>query len=146
MFAIIMGIVASWFFTQKQQQDRFLRITNSQDRMQQAIWRVIQELKTGRQIIWPQANADQSPRTDSRIVFKTFRGDIAAYYYVPGAREIRRCLIPNGPGSPIVDTTPVGYEIDGASFTTMGVDNKLVSINLSSDQLHFVDAVRLVNE
>ncbi|HOT28816.1 MAG TPA: hypothetical protein PLU72_11550 [Candidatus Ozemobacteraceae bacterium] len=146
IFAVIMGIVGSWFFAQKRQQEQFLRITESQDRMQQALWKIIQEVKTGRQIIWPRLNADKSPRTDSRMVFKNFRGEIAAYYYVPSAREIRRCLIPNGPGLPVVDPTPIGRGIDGASFTVMAVDNKLISVNLSANRLHFVDAVRLVNE
>ena len=146
IFAIIMGIVANWFFTQRQYQDKFLKLSETQDRLRQAVWKVIQELKTGRQVIWPRVNSDGSARTDTVVTFKNFKGEITTFYFVPAAGEIRRCVTPNGPGTPQVDVTPVGRGLALASFTVMGVDNKLVSLHLVADHVHFLDAVRLINE
>jgi type II secretory pathway pseudopilin PulG len=146
LLAIIGGLVANWFFAQRRYQERMVKLSEIQENTRQAIWRVVQEMKTGRQIIWPRVNADGSPRTDTVVVFKDFRGRFVSFYHQPADRTIRRCVIPNGAGAVAIDGTPIGKGIASASFTVMGADNKLLSIHLTTEGVHQIDAVRLVNE
>ncbi len=146
LLAVIVGIVTQWFFSQRQYQDRITRLSDIQENLRQATFNMAKELKTGRQVIWPRVNPDLSPRTDSVLVFKNFRGAIIAFFHRPAERKIRRVVIPNGPGSPVEDAAPLGDGIASLTFTTMGPDNKLVSLHLSTEGVHHLDAVRLVNE
>ncbi|RCK78404.1 MAG: hypothetical protein OZSIB_1506 [Candidatus Ozemobacter sibiricus] len=146
LLTLIIGIVGQWFYSQRQYQDRITRLNDIQENLRQATFNIAKELKTGRQVIWPRINADLSPRSDTVLVFKNFRGAIVAYYHRPARQEIRRCVIPNGPGSPVEDAAPLGKGIASLTFTIMGPDNKTVSLHLTAEGLHHLDAVRLVNE
>gem|GEM_PF-843406 len=146
LLTVIIGMVGQWFFSQRHYQDRILRLNDIQENLRKATWGISKEVKTGRQVIWPRVNSDGSPRTDSVLVFKNFRGAIVAFYHRPETGQIRRCLIPNGTGMPIDDASPVADGIASMAFTTMGSDNKLVSLHMSTEGVHYVDAVRLVNE
>ncbi len=146
LLTIIAVIVGHWFFSQRQFQDRITRLNDIQENLRQATFNMAKEIKIGRQIIWPRVNPDNSPRTDNVLVFKNFRGAIVAFFHRPGAREVRRCVIPNGPGSPVEDSAPLGDGVASLTFTAMGPDNKLVSLHLTTEGVHHIDAVRLVNE
>lgn len=146
LLTVIAAMVGQWFYSQRQYQERITRLTEIQENLRQATFAMAKEIRTGRQVIWPRVNADNSPRTDSVVVFKNFRGAIVTYYHRPAQAQIWRCEIPNGPGAPVEDSAPIGGGIGSLTFTTMGPDNKLVSLHLTTEGVHHLDAVRLVNE
>lgn len=146
LFVILGGMVIHWFSSQQRYQEQIMRISRIQQDMRVAIWKVVEEMKTARRVVWPNINADGSPRTDTRLVFKSFKGEIIAIYHRESDGTIRRCVIPNGPGAPVEDPHPIGRDIASATFTVMGKDNRLVSIHLQQQGVHYLDAVRLVND
>ncbi|MBF0407103.1 MAG: type II secretion system protein [Candidatus Riflebacteria bacterium] len=146
ILTIILGIVATWFYTQKQMQNRITRIVEIRENTRLAFSRMLNELRFSRQIIWPVVNSDHSPKSDSVMIFKNFKGNIICYYHDEVKKEIRRCMIPYDTGDPYISPKPVGVQIASASFTAIGDDQKLVSIYLSTDGVHQIDAVRLEND
>lgn len=145
ILATIIGFVARWFFIQREYQQRLSRVSDIQDDFRRASWAMIQELQMARMIIWPRINSDDSLHSDTKVVFKDFTGRIITYYHVPDAREVRRCVIPNGPGDPVITPTPIGRGIATMSFTASSMDNRLISYNMSTDGVHTLDAVYLIN-
>lgn len=146
ILAIIGGMVAHWFFMQRRYQQRVMAISEAQQSIRQASWNMIQELRTSRNVISPRLNADKSIKSDTRVVFKNFAGEIVCYYHVPDSSEIRRCLIPNGPGNPVVDQKPIGTGIDKVVFTAHDIGNRLVGIYLESAGTPGLESVYLMNE
>jgi prepilin-type N-terminal cleavage/methylation domain-containing protein len=147
--AIIVAIgivVGNWFFMQRSYQKRVLAMSDGQQNIRQACWRMQQELQIARTIIAPQLNPDKSLKSDSKIVFKGFNGDIVSYYFVEDSKELRRCVIPNGPGQPIIDATPIGKGLDKVVFTNHHQSNKLVGIFLESKGTFGLESAYLVND
>jgi len=145
ILSIIFGITARWFFMQREYQQRLTHISDIQDNFRRANWLMVQELQMARTIIWPRLNADRSIRSDTKLVFKDFNGQIIAYYHIPAEQRIRRCVIPNGPGNPVVTARPVGEGIASLSFTAASIDNRLISLHMSTGGVHSLDAVYLTN-
>lgn len=146
ILSIIGGIIAHWFFMQRQYQQRIFAISDSQQAIRKASWRMMQELRTGRSIIFPRINADKSIRSDDKILFKAFNGDITCFYFVPETSEIRRCIIPNGPGSPQIDPDPVAAGVKQVAFTARDDGNRLVDIFLNVNGTFGLESVFLLNE
>ena len=147
ILVIIFSIVIRWFLMQRGYQQRITQMSETQDHFRQAAWNMIQELQTGRIIIWPRLNPDKSIHTDSKVVFKNMLGEIVSFYHVPQTREIRRCVIPPQPGRPPeVDDRPIGVGIASAAFTVSDIGNRLVDIHLQASGVHALDAVYLMNE
>ncbi|HEY9072308.1 MAG TPA: prepilin-type N-terminal cleavage/methylation domain-containing protein [Candidatus Ozemobacteraceae bacterium] len=145
ILAVILGIVSRWFFMQREYQQRLSHISAIQEDFRRASWNMIQELQMARVVIWPRINADKSLHSDTKVVFKDFNGQIISYYHVPATGEIRRCIIPNGPGGVVINPRPVGEGIASASFTASSFDNRLISFHLSTGGVHTLDAVYLLN-
>lgn len=145
ILALILGFLARWFFMQKEYQKRLTRISDIQNDFRRASWEMIQEIQMARTIIWPRINADNSLRSDTKVVFKDFTGRIISYYHVPGTKEVRRCVIPNGPGDPVVNPVPIGRGIATMTFTASSPANKLISYCMSTDGIFSLDAVYLIN-
>ncbi len=146
ILAVIGGMVAHWFVMQRQYQKRILAISDAQQNIRQASWNMIQELRTARNLIYPRLNADKSIRSDNKTIFKNFAGDIVCYFHDAATGQIRRCLIPNGPGAPVVDKKPIGSGIDKVAFTAHDIGNRLVGIYLESDGTVGLESVYLLNE
>lgn len=146
ILAIICGMVAHWFFMQRRYQERVLAISESQQSIRQASWNLIQELRTGRNIISPRLNVDKSIKSDTKLVFKNFSGEIVCYYHDSVTSEIRRCLIPNGPGAPIINPVAIAKGIDKVIFTAHDVGNRLVGIYFESAGSVGLESVYLLNE
>lgn len=146
IIALIGGIVGHWFFMQRAYQQKILEKSDAQQRIRKASWKMIQELRTARTILSPRVNPDKSIRSDDKLYFKNFAGDIICYYFVAKEKQIRRCLIPNGPGSPIEDKAPVGDGFDQVAFTAQDIGNRLVSIFLKGDGAFGLESVYLLNE
>ena len=146
VLVLVFGFLGIWFHSNRRSQTSISEVSRTQELFRSAMWKMIAELKTGRIVIWPQVNSDKSPRTDSVLVFKNFRGEFVSFYFIPQTQEVRRCVIPNGVGAAVEDPAPIVQGLASATFTVMGVDNKLVSINLSGRNMQQIDAVRLVNE
>lgn len=145
IFMSIMMLFTRWLFFQKEYQKRIWKVSEIQDSFRRANWKMIQEIQRARAIIWPRMNPDQSIKTDVKVVFKNFDGDYIAFYHDQASQEIRRCFIPNGIGNPVVDTAPLSGGIASASFTAGSQDNRLLSIHMSTEGVHSLDAVFLLN-
>ncbi|HNV68609.1 MAG TPA: prepilin-type N-terminal cleavage/methylation domain-containing protein [Candidatus Ozemobacteraceae bacterium] len=144
---IIFSIVMRWFLMQRGYQQRITQIADTQDRFRLAVWNMVQELQTGRVIIWPRLNSDKSIRSDTKVVFKNMLGEIVTFYHIPEALEIRRCVIPPQPGlTPQLDERVVGTGIASVSFTARDIGNRLIDIHLQASGVHTLDAVYLLNE
>ena len=146
ILAIIGGMVAHWFVMQRRYQARILAISDAQQNIRQASWNMIQELRTARNLIYPRLNADKSIKSDTKTVFKNFSGDIVCYYHFPDTHEIRRCLVPNDGGTPIIDVKPIATGIDKVAFTAHDIGNRLLGIYLESGNTVGLESVYLVNE
>ncbi len=146
ILAFIGGIVGHWFFIQRRYQSRIFAISDAQQNIRKASWTMIQELRTARSILFPRINDDKSIRSDSKVVFKNFSGDIVSYYYFEGAKEIRRCLIPNGPGAPEIDAISVAKNVDQIIFTASDDGNRLIDIFLEVNGTYGLESVYLLNE
>ncbi|HNW34685.1 MAG TPA: prepilin-type N-terminal cleavage/methylation domain-containing protein [Candidatus Ozemobacteraceae bacterium] len=145
ILAVIFAITARWFFVQREYQQRLSGISDIQDDFRRTSWAMIQELQMARLIVWPRLNADRSIHSDTKLVFKDFNGQIIAYYHVPATRELRRCVIPNGPGDPVFSAKPIGEGIASITFTAGSMDNRLISFHMSTKGVHSLDAVYLTN-
>ncbi|MFZ5952582.1 MAG: pilus assembly FimT family protein [Candidatus Rifleibacteriota bacterium] len=146
IITIIGSIVGHWFFMQRSYQQMILKKSDAQQRIRRASWKMVQELKTARTILSPRLNSDKSIRSEDKVFFKNFAGDIVCYYHSLKQKKIFRCLIPNGPGAPVVDKVPVGENISQAAFTAQDPGNRLVSIFLSADGAFGLESVYLMNE
>lgn len=146
VIALIGGIVARWFFMQRAYQQKILEKSDAQQRIRQACWKMIQELRTARTILSPKVNPDNSIHSDDKLFFKNFSGDIVCYYFVEKEKEIRRCVVPNGPGAPIEDKNPIGRGFDKVAFTAQDLGNRLIGIYLESDGTFGLESVYLLNE
>jgi prepilin-type N-terminal cleavage/methylation domain-containing protein len=144
---VLIGVVVgNWFFMQRKFQKRIVSLAEAQENIRRANWRMIQELKTSRTIIYPRINEDKSIRSDSKVVFKNFNGDIVCYYHENETGNIRRCLIPNGTGSPQLTKAPIGKNFDRVIFTAQDDSNKLVGIFLEYKNTFGIESVFLLNE
>lgn len=146
IFSLIGGIVGHWFFMQRAYQQKILEKSDAQQRIRRSCWKMIQELRTARTILSPRVNPDKSIRSDDKIFFKNFSGDIVCFYFVPKENLIRRCLIPNGPGSPVVDKNPIGEGFSQVAFTAQDIGNRLVGIYLEGNGAFGLESVYLMNE
>ena len=146
ILAFIGGIVGHWFFLQREYQGRIFAISDAQQTIRQASWSMMQELRTARSVLFPRINADKSIKSDSKVVFKSFAGDIICYYYVASAKELRRCTVPNGPGSPEIDKEPVARNIDQIIFTASDDGNRLIDIFMEVNGTFGLESVYLMNE
>ena len=146
IIAFIGGIVGHWFFIQRQQQRRSFDISDAQQTIRQSSWAMMQELRTARSVLFPRINADNSIHSDSKVVFKSFSGDIVCYYYVERDQEIRRCKIPNGPGSPEIDPDPIAKNISQVVFTASDDGNRLIDIFMEIKGTFGLETVYLMNE
>lgn len=146
IMALISGMMAHWFFMQRRYQQRVFAISDSQQSIRQASWNMIQELRTARTIISPKLNADKSIKSDNKVVFKNFAGDIVCFYFVAEKGEIRRCLIPNGPGAPAISPAAVGKGFSQVVFTAHDQGNRLVGIFLESNGTFGLESVYLLND
>lgn len=146
IIAFIGGIVGHWFFIQRQYQSRIFAISDAQQTIRQASWSMMQELRTARSVLLPRINPDKSIRTDSKVVFKSFSGDVICYYYVASEKEIRRCVIPNGPGAPVIDSDPIARNIDNIAFTASDDGNRLIDIFMEVNGTFGLESVYLMNE
>lgn len=146
ILAFIGGIVGHWFFLQREYQGRIFAISDSQQTIRQASWAMMQELRTARSVLLPRINSDKSIRSDSKVVFKNFAGDIICFYYVASAKELRRCKVPNGPGTPSIDNEPVASNIDQITFTASDDGNRLIDIFMEVNGTFGLESVYLMNE
>jgi len=146
ILAIIGGMVANWFVMQRRYQKRILEMSDAQQSIRQASWNMIQELRTARNLTYPRLNADKSIKSDTMTVFKNFSGDIVCYYHYPETGEIRRCVVPNDSGAPIIDTKPIATRIDKVAFTSHDLGNRLLGIYLESGNTVGLESVYLLNE
>ena len=146
IIAFIGGIVGHWFFIQRQYQSQIFSISDAQQTIRQVSWSMMQELRTARSIILPRTNPDKSLHSDSKVIFKSFSGDIICYYYVASEKELRRCKIPNGPGAPVIDDEPVGRKLDKITFTGNDIGNRLIDIYMEVDGTFGLESVYLMNE
>ncbi|HAE38958.1 MAG TPA: hypothetical protein DCG57_10015 [Candidatus Riflebacteria bacterium] len=146
ILAFVGGIVGHWFFIQRQQQRRLFDVSDAQQAIRQASWTMMQELRTARSILFPRINSDNSLRSDSKVVFKSFSGDIICYYYVALDQEIRRCKVPNGPGSPEIDPDPVAKNISQVMFTASDDGNRLIDVFMEVKGTFGLETVYLMNE
>ncbi len=146
ILAIIGGMVAHWFAMQHRYQQKIFAISDAQQSIRQATWNMIQELRTARTIISPRLNTDKSIKSDTKVVFKNFSGDIVSFYFVPESGEIRRCLIPNGPGAPTVSPAPIGKGFSQVVFTAHDESNHLIGIFLEANGTFGLESVYLLNE
>ena len=145
ILSMISIIVGNWFFMQRNYQQRINQTSDIQENFRRANWDMIQELQIARFIIWPRMNSDRSIKSDSKVVFKDFLGNIVAFYHVPATGEIRRCEIPNGPGNAEVDSIPIAKGIASVSFTASDFANRFIAIHLTASGVHSLDAVYLLN-
>ena len=145
ILSVIAIIVGNWFFMQRNYQQRINQTSDIQENFRRANWEMIQELQISRLIIWPRMNSDQSIKSDSKVVFKDFIGNIVAFYHVPSTGEIRRCEIPNGTGNVEIDSKPLATGIASASFTATDFANRLITIHLTASGVHSLDAAYLLN-
>lgn len=146
ILAVIGAMVAHWFFMQRRYQERVSAISEAQQSIRQASWNLIQELRTGRNIISPRLNTDKSIKSDTKVVFKNFAGEIICFYHDAATSEIRRCLIPNGPGNPVVNPVAIAKGIDKVVFTAHDIGNRLIGIYLESAGSVGLESVYLLNE
>ncbi|PKL47026.1 MAG: hypothetical protein CVV42_14565 [Candidatus Riflebacteria bacterium HGW-Riflebacteria-2] len=146
ILAFIGGIVGHWFFLQREYQGRIFAISDAQQTIRQASWRMMQELRTARSVLFPRINADKSIRSDSKVVFKSFAGDVICYYYLASEKEIRRCKIPNGPGVPTADSEPVARNVDQLAFTASDEGNRIIDIFMEVKGTFGLESVYLINE
>ncbi|MBF0547812.1 MAG: hypothetical protein HQM08_25465 [Candidatus Riflebacteria bacterium] len=142
----ILGIVGDWFFTQRKLQARFLKISEIRENTRMAYSRMFDELRFARQILWPKITPGDRIRSDSVLIFKNLKSQIICYYHVPETQEIGRCVIYYDAGDPFIDPNPIGKEIASATFSAIGSEQKLVSIHLSTEGVHQIDAIRLEND
>ncbi|MEW6710747.1 MAG: type II secretion system protein [Candidatus Riflebacteria bacterium] len=146
LITIIGSIVGHWFFMQRSYQQMILKKSDAQQRIRRACWKMVQELKTARTILSPRLNSDKSIRSEDKVFFKNFAGDIVCFYHNQKEKKIFRCLIPNGPGAPVVEKIPVGDNISQAAFTAQDPGNRLLSIFISTDGAFGLESVYLMNE
>lgn len=146
ILAFIGGIVGHWFFLQREYQGRIFAISDAQQTIRQASWSMMQELRTARSVLFPRINSDKSIRSDSKVVFKSFSGDIICYFYVASSKELRRCKIPNGPGAAATDIEPVARNLDQIAFTASDDGNRLVDIFMEVNGTFGLESVYLMNE
>lgn len=145
ILSMIFSIVARWFFLQRNYSQRVTQISETQENFRRASWTMIKEMQKGRLVIWPTINADKSLHSDSKVVFKNFSGQFVSFYHDPGKGEIRRCVIPNGPGVPQEDPKPLAVGIASVSFTASDVESRYIAIHLSANGAHALDGVYLLN-
>ena len=146
IIGIVGGIVGHWFFMQRAYQQKIIEKSDAQQRIRKTSWKMIQEIKTARSVLSPRINSDNSIHSDDKIFFKNFSGDVVCYYFNEKTKEINRCLIPNGPGSPVVDKAPVGEGFSRVAFTAQDSGNRLISIFLEADNTYGLESVFLMNE
>ncbi len=146
IIAVIGGLVAHWFVMQRRYQQRVTSMSDGQQSIRQATWNMIQELRTARTIISPRVNGDDSIKSDEKVVFKNFAGDIVCFYLDSDIREIKRCLIPNGPDQPLVSPAPIARGIDRVVFTAHDPSNKLLAIYLEADGSFGLESIYALNE
>jgi prepilin-type N-terminal cleavage/methylation domain-containing protein len=146
ILAFIGGVVGHWFFLQREYQGRIFAITDAQQTIRKASWQMIQELRTARNVVFPRINSDKSLRSDSKVVFKNFSGDIISFYYDESEREIRRCRVPNGPGVAEIDKEPIATNVDQIIFTASDDGNRLIDIFMSINGTYGLESVYLMNE
>lgn len=146
ILAFIGGLVGHWFSIQRHYQSRIFAISDAQQTIRKVSWSMIQELRTARSILFPRINTDKSLRSDSKVVFKSFSGDIISYYYLASAKEIRRCKIPNGPGAPEIDPDPVAENVGELIFTASDDGNRLIDIFMELGGTYGLESVYLLNE
>jgi len=146
ILAFIGGIVGHWFFMQRQYQRRIFEISDGQQSIRQTSWAMMQELRTARSVLFPRLNPDNSIHSDSKVVFKSFSGDVICYYYNASQREIRRCKIPNGPGAPEFDPEPIAKDVSQIIFTASDDGNRLIDIFMEIKGSFGLESVYLMNE
>lgn len=146
ILAIVFSMLFNWLYMQRQYQRRLTSLGIAQQEIRKANWQIIQELQIARSLIWPHTETQDAIISDSKILFKNFEGEIVCYYYVEEDGEIRRCLIPNGPGAVITDTKPVATGLDRVAFTTYQFDVKVASIYMASNGAFGIESVSLLNE
>lgn len=146
VLAIICGMVGHWFFMQRRYQQRIFAISDAQQSIRQATWNMIQELRTARIIIHPRLNPDKSIKSDTKVIFKNFAGDVVSFYFVPESGEIRRCLIPNGPGAPTVAPAAIGKGFTQVAFTAHDYSNSLIGIFFEANGTFGLESIYLLNE
>lgn len=146
ILAIVFSMLFNWLYMQRQYQRRLTSLSFAQQEIRRANWEIIQELQIARSLIWPRTEIEDAIISDSKILFKNFEGDIVCYYFVEEGGEIRRCLIPNGPGAVTADSKPVATGLDRVAFTTYQFDVKIASIYMASSGAFGIESVSLLNE
>jgi hypothetical protein len=131
---------------QRNYQQRVVQISEAQQNIRKASWQMVQELRTARIILWPRVNIDDTIHSDTKVIFKNFRGDIVCYYFDSETEQIKRCLIPNGPGSPVIDRKIVGEGFSRVYFTAHDVSHHLLGIFMQNNQSFGLESVYLLNE
>ena len=146
ILCLILGFVSSFFFSQRRFFQSLSKSGEVQERFRLGMWKIVQELKTGRAVIWPRSVSGSSIRSDSILAFKNFQGEIVVFFLDPEKKELRRCLLNRGETPPVLDAKPTVEGISSASFTVMGSTGKLVSIKFSEGNFTHLDAARVMNE
>lgn len=146
LLAILGGMVTHWFSMQRKYQARITQSSEGQQNVLMANWKMSNELRMSRSILYPRPNSDKSIKSDSIIYFKNSCGEIICYYHDKNTLEIKRCVIPNGVAAPAVDKKPIAQGINEVFFTAVGVENRLVDIYVRSLESYGLESVYLIND
>ncbi len=146
ILGILFSIMGYWFTIQRKSQTRITANLIGQQNVMLASLRMVTEMRTSRTIVYPCKNEDDSIRSDTKIVFKTNSGDFVCYYHDKDRAEIKRCLIPNGPGATVIDDRPLARGIDEVYFTARGDENRLIDVLLRSQDTYGMETIYLIND
>lgn len=152
IFGTVVAMVAHWFTTNSQYHKRLTEQNDADDHMRRALWKMHQDLKTGRTIVYPRIEHVESDYTknfisDNKVVFRNFDGDIITYYHDKDKHEIIREIvyIPTE-DAPANERKVIGDCIDLVVFTNRNELNNTLGIYLESGPSCVIDSVFMMNE
>ncbi|NCB46664.1 type II secretion system protein [bacterium] len=146
LLAVLGGMIMHWFSMQRKYQQRITQSSEGQQNILMANWKMSNELRMSRSILYPRPNSDKSIKSDTMIYFKNSCGDIICYFHDKNTLEIKRCVIPNGVSAPTVDKKPIAQGINEVFFTAVGVENRLIDIYTRSLESYGLESIYLIND
>ena len=143
----LIGVMLSyWITTQNKYSAKITSAANGQQVLAIANWKMANELKLSRTILYPRMNKDGSIHSDSKVVFKNITGEIICYYLDQNTKDLRRVFIGNQHSTPKIDSKPLAQGIDELIFTCSSLDNKLLDIYIKSGDAFGIESIYLLNE
>lgn len=152
IFGLVGALVGHWFTSNTKYHKRLTEQNDADDRIRTSLWKMHQDLKTGRTIIYPRLETlstkpGKNIISDNKVVFRNFDGDIITYYLDTEKRQVIRHVvyIPTA-DAPSNEKSVIGDGIDLVVFTNRNELNNTLGIYMESGPSCVIDSVFMMNE